>query len=229
MKLEITSDIISFFNWLWESLKADFWHQDTQVKADFPLWAPTSREGGNPPTSADKLWQMTRSLPLLCATSATREYLLSLSPSSFKEDTLMVDGRKAGNTDQRGNKCLKMSWTCTGIYLRCRHMQDRFITSAWIYGRGAVMLRLLMDCREVYANRARWCSEDLDVLTAELPDAAASPAKVCLSAAPCRILFRGPVLTQVDLENKGEDWKTLWETTKLSRLEELTPCFLPSK
>lgn len=67
----------------------------------------------------------------------------------------MVDDRKAGNTDKQGNKCLKVSWISTGIYLECRHIQDRFITSAWIYGRGAVMLRLLMDCRKVYTYRAR--------------------------------------------------------------------------
>lgn len=71
------------------------------------------------------------------------ESVRSLSPSSFKEDALIVDNHKAGNTAQT-NQGIKRPENVMDI-LVCRHMQEKFITSAGIYGRGSMMLRLLMD------------------------------------------------------------------------------------
>ena len=96
------------------------------------------------------------------------ESLHLLSPSSFKEDVRIVDNRKAGNTDKQGNKCLRMLWISTGIYLLCRHIQDKVVTSAWIYGRGSRMLRLLMDCWKVWYIQRQGHVEYLDLITAEL-------------------------------------------------------------
>lgn len=81
------------------------------------------------------------------------ESVQSLSPSSFKEDALIVDNHKAGNTAQT-NQGIKRPENVMDI-LVCRHMQEKFITSAGIYGRGSMMLRLLMDRWKVHTWRVR--------------------------------------------------------------------------
>lgn len=81
----------------------------------------------------------------------------------------MVDSRKAGNAAKQGDKCLKMQWISTGIYLVCRHMQEQFMTCARIYGRGSVMLRLANGLLESLYIRLEY----FDLITPELIGVAA--------------------------------------------------------
>lgn len=61
-----------------------------------------TRTGGNLPIPANKTLTDDSFFATAPRNICNLEYLQSLSPSSFEEDTLMVDNGLAGNVDKRG-------------------------------------------------------------------------------------------------------------------------------